>query len=306
MISSPTTLSYLAFFLFSIFDDRTILNLYEILLQLFVASTNRTAQAKAISEVRNRCRPIAKQSFDTNLISQYVQKLVVLSIIIRDVGDGVEVVLLAALDCRKWTASLVSPSNDVQSISLDRLRVLRWHNSLIRRTADADQHGNGRANDVDTGSFGDGEVLHSRCKVFWGIEFLKIDGLLAKVMVILQPVDNVIVEERLGPDTRYIDLLLAECVDKILGVLLLGVAIERHGHLRWRGLELRCEVSVARVRFHEVNVLIEGQELATSVVELCAPVWGSGLVGLGCACRGIEAILFATKRAVYMGDKMQY
>lgn len=75
-------------------------------------------------------------------------------------------------------------------------------------------------------------------------------------MVVLEPEDNIVVGERLWPDPAHVDGFVAECINHILGVLLLGVALERHRDLSGRSLELRGEVAITRVAVNKIDVFV--------------------------------------------------
>ena len=82
--------------------------------------------------------------------------------------------------------------------------------------------------------------------------------------------------------------------------MLLSVSFERHRDFGRGRLELRSEIAVAWVGLDEIYVLVECQNFAACVVEFGAPVGSAGLVGLGCAGGGVEAVLLAAERADYI------
>jgi hypothetical protein len=60
--------------------------------------------------------------------------------------------------------------------------------------------------------------------------------------------------------------------------------VEGHWDFGWGRFELGREVAVARVSIDEVDILIKGEESTACVIEFGAPVGGTELIGLWCAC----------------------
>ena len=88
---------------------------------------------------------------------------------------------------------------------------------------------------------------------------MEIGCLATKVVVVLQPVYNVVIGKRLWPYTRGVDALVTESGYHVAGVLLLCVVpLERHWDgSGWR-FELGSEVTVAWIGVYKIDVLIKG------------------------------------------------
>lgn len=116
--------------------------------------------------------------------------------------------------------------------------------------------------------------------------------MLAELGLVLDPVEDVVREEALCVYAVGVDLVLFEGVDEVLGVLLLGVAVEGHGD--FGSLELRGEFETPGVDLLDVGV--EGEECAAGGVEVGTEVGRAVHVFFyGCGV-GVEAIHFSAER----------
>jgi hypothetical protein len=266
---------------------------------LRITPPNRPLQPKTTRKIRHRRTPITKHAFDSNLIRQYIQQLIILSIIIRNIRNRAKIILIPTLHSRQRSRALKRPRNDIEARSFDGVCVGTGHDGFVIRAARGNEHGDGGANNVNASSADGGEVLRAGGNVGRGVVFDQVDCLFAEVVVVFQPIHHIIEQETLQPHARWIDLLGAESGNHVRCILLLCVAVERHGDFGWGRFELGREVAVAWVCVDEVNILVKGEDGTACVVEFGAPGGGTELVCLWCTCGCVKAILFSAKRTVW-------
>ena len=202
------------------------------------------------------------------------------------------------------TRALKRPRDDVEPGRLGSFGVGGRDNRVVLGPAGGVEVIDGRGNDVDAlglerGQARDGGGVVGR--VVAG--FVEEDGLLAEAGILDEPLVDVGRVEGLRPHPVGVDAFADEGLDHVAGVLLLGIAVERHGHGRRRGFELGREVAVAWEGVDEVDVAFERHDGATGVVELGSPGGRAVLVGLRGLGAGVEAVhLAAQGHVLCLGD----
>ena len=161
----------------------------------------RALQTKAVRIISNSRTPITEHALDADLLYKNIQYFIVLSIRVHDVRNSREVVLSSRLHGSQRTRSLKSPGDHVKTSSLGSIGEWCRNNAVVVGTTDHDQVRNGRTDDVDAHSLVSGEVCGESGDVSGSVSFDEVDGLLAELVVVLEPEDDVVEEERLRPDT---------------------------------------------------------------------------------------------------------
>ena len=219
-------------------------------------------------------------------------------------SDGRVVIILSRGHFRQRTRALEGPRDDVQSGGFGSHSVSGRDNGLVLGPAGSEEVIDGRGNEVDALSLERGQARDSGGVVFRAVPgFVEEEGLLAEAGIFGQPLIDVGGVEGLRPHTVGVDAFADERLDHVTGVLLLRIAVERHGHGGWRGFELGREVAVAGEGVDEVDIAIERHDRATGVVELGSPGGSAVLVGLRCLGAGVEAVHFAAQGHILcLGD----
>ena len=205
---------------------------------------------------------------------------------------------------RQRTRALKRPRDDVEPGGLGSFGVGGRDNRLVLGPAGGVEVIDGRGNDVDALSLERGQARDGGGVVGRVVAgFVEEDGLLAEAGILGQPLIDVGRVEGLRPHPVGVDAFADEGLDHVAGVLLLGIAVERHGHGRRRGFELGREVAVAWEGVDEVDVAFERHDGATGVVELGSPGRRAVLVGLRGLGAGVEAVhLAAQGHVLCLGD----
>lgn len=186
---------------------------------------------------------------DTHLLHQHVQHRIHIPIIVYHRLHILIVIIPALVQPPR---ALETPRHDLQPRILDRERVFRRYDG-VGLIIDLREREKGRRHDLDTTGreLGDGRCCGR--EAFLGFNaIVKIDSLLAEGRLVVDPVEDVVGEERLRPYAVGRNASGLVGVDHVLRVLLLCVALERH--LDLGRFELWCEFQAPAV--HEGDVLI--------------------------------------------------
>lgn len=194
------------------------------------------------------------------------------------------------MHARNRARALQTPGDDLKAQLIRLLGVVAGDNLAVLA---GDEVRQGRGDNLDAvgvvlGEVGDGGVHAVKVG-----NLVEVHGLLGELWLVLEPVEQVVVEEALGPDAAGGDAGLLEGVDELLGVLLLGVvALEGHGHLG--GLELRGELQAEGLCHGDV--LLERERGAAGVVEVGAPAGDAAQVVGGRGGAGVEGVHLGAQR----------
>ena len=255
-------------------------------------------EAETIRIVRDRRRPVREDGLDPNLPAQHIQNLIQLPIVVRVRHNRGIVVIHVSGHASQRARTLKCPRDDVEASGLGRFRIRRGDDGLVVRRR-GEQVVERRGDDVDALGFQARQARDGGGVVGGRVAGLvEVDGLLAEVVVLGQPLEDVGRVEGLRPDALGVDPAPDEGVDHVARVLLLCVAVEGHWDLgRW-GLEFWCEVAVARERVDEGDVAVERHDGAAGVVELGSPSGRAVLVVLRRLGARVEAVLLAAQGCV--------
>ena len=173
---------------------------------------------------------------------------------IVDYRRNILVVVVAAIV--QPSRAINTPCHNLQSCVFDRERMLGRHDAALL-IVDFCQSQEGPCHNLEAS---DGKVWDGGGGgdiAFEGVDALvKVDSLHAKLWFILDPVENVALEDRLRPHAARIDAGVLICLDHIFRRLLLGISIKQNvdlGRLQlWRKLQIPA--------INQADVLILGED----------------------------------------------
>lgn len=206
------------------------------------------------------------------------------------ISECADVVVLLSGGSSNGARALQAPGDDLETNLLGLLGV---HAGGKGAVGGGKEEVDGRSNVVDALLTVAGQVGRRGIARVAAIALVQKHGLLAKLLVGLEPVDKVIVKETLQVDILRLDLGLDKSVNDLLSIQLLGVvALERH--LDLGSLELGCVLQAKSLG--QLDVLLEGHGSATGVVEVGAPGQRAVQVGLGGDGASVEAVHLGAER----------
>lgn len=194
-------------------------------------------QVEAVRVIRHCCWPIGKDTPNTDLLCQDVKDSHHVSIFLH-CRRNVLIVITAAADL-KPAGTLETPRDQRHVVCFCCQRVLAWHDCAcaiveLRQSEHGGRH-NLHATTSKCWQAGSRVCVPCRC-----IDTLvEVDGLGTKLRLLIDPVEDIIWQERLCEYTACRDIPTLVHVDHILGILLLRIVVERHGN--FRRLQLRSE-----------------------------------------------------------------
>lgn len=190
-------------------------------------------------------------------------------------------------------AALQAPGHQLEAESL-RLDGIRARHDVVV-LVDRDEVGQRRRHDVDARSGVGAEVRHGLHEGLRRVAALvEEEHLLGNLRLGLDPVQDVVVQEALGPDALQADAHLLVLVDHLLREHRLRVVgrAERHGDLR--RLQLRGELQPQRIR--QRDVLLVRHDGAAGSIKIGAVVRCSVQVLLRSGGGSVGAVHLAAKR----------
>ena len=222
-----------------------------------------------------------------------MEELVDVTVLVDSISDG-RVVIAAVRAVAEESRPLERPGDDVEAEFLGLLSIGTRDDVLV--LVESDEVLKRRSDDTDTVGCalsellsGDGECLRSLA--------LRVeeDGLLAKLGLVLDPVQDVIVEEGLGEHARGMNASSLVLVNHLLGVLLLGV-VTLEGHGDFGGLELGGEAKTEAL--DEFNVLLVRQDGGAGSVQIRLMAGGATEELLRGGGRLVRAVHLGAERLV--------
>ncbi|RBR00743.1 hypothetical protein VDGD_20030 [Verticillium dahliae] len=260
----------------------------------------RSEQTKAVGIVRHGGAPVGEDTQDADVVGEDVQQLKDVAVGLDGVGNGGVVVAALGAVAQDATA-LERPGDDLEPELVGPGGVGARHDPAA--VVEGDEVRQRRRDDPDAvglvgGQVGDGVGERGgRLAVL-----VEVDGLRAERGLVVEPVENVRVVERLGPDAARVDAGLPVLVDELLGVgRLRVVAVKGHGDaVDGRVLELGRELQAQLVR--HANVLLVRQHGAAAAVELGAPDGRAEQVRLGRRRRRVGP-LHARAQRLELGER---
>lgn len=256
----------------------------------YVRTHPSKVNAKAVGIIRRGSSPVRKHTIDTNLLPEDIKQLENVAVTLNNTLNGtVVIVAVFGNNGHGWRA-LQRPGNNLETQLLGLLRVDAGHDLALLGGHEVWQRG---CNDLHAVLNVAGQV---GCCVGGGgrrvARLVEENSLLAEFGLGLDPVQNIGVEEALGPDVRWRDAGCLVVVNQLLRVLLLRVvALKRH--LNDGGLELRCVLETKSLG--QLNVLLVGHDSTASGVQVGSPAGCSVKVVLRIGSRSVEAVHLAAK-----------
>lgn len=210
-------------------------------------------------------------------MSQRIDNAIHVTVALDHVRNGRDVVILVRSSLLQGPRTLQGPSDEVEASLLRSLRVRRGDNFAAVRSVK--QSEDGRRQGAHALLVQLLHVTDSRLVALFRVDArVEVDGLLSEAGFGLDPVQDVILEERLRPYARGADAGLLVLVNELLGVGFLGV-VALEGHLDLGGLELWSELQAQALGDFDVCLVVQGGSAV--IVYFCTPAGAAVLVFLG-------------------------
>lgn len=239
-------------------------------------------QSHTAGIVGDRRRPVGEDTTHADLLRERINNTIHVAILANSRSERLNIVVFFGSSLRQGREPLKGPGDDVETGFLGGHGILGGHKlAILGRVQQCIDRG---SHDLDALLGKLGQAGNSSFVTLFGVgAFVEVNGLLAERRFMLDPVEDVLIKEGLGPHAGWADVMALVIVDELLSVHLLGVVtLERHGNLR--GLQLGRELQAQGL--DQLNVLMVCHGGATGVIELCAPGWSAILVFLrGCGRR---------------------